>query len=238
MDLSQVAIGRSNQPEVHIDRPGAAETGEGPVLKHLQELNLQRRRHFADLVKEQGAAMGGLKETRLALFAGAREGTALVAEELGFEELGRDRAAIDLDEGPILPGSFGVDQAGDDVLADAGFPLDQQRGVDPRQAQAKINHCLHGGARPSDAIDALAFPAQLSELGTGAVQISLSLAEPLLQGDEFGQVAGVDDDLADVAALVEERDTRRQHALACLGALHRRLSLLGGDNLPGDQVLM
>jgi hypothetical protein len=26
--------------------------------------------------------MGGLKETRLALFAGAREGTALVAEEL------------------------------------------------------------------------------------------------------------------------------------------------------------
>src|SRR6516225_6488488 len=49
----QVAVGRSDQPEVHLDHAGAAEAGEGPVLEHLQELDLQRCRHLADLVKEQ-----------------------------------------------------------------------------------------------------------------------------------------------------------------------------------------
>src|SRR5213595_4193773 len=70
------------------------------VLEHAQQLHLEGGAHLAHLVQEDGAAVGELEHAS-ALPDRARERAALVAEHLGLEQLGGDRAAVDRDEGAI-----------------------------------------------------------------------------------------------------------------------------------------
>ena len=58
---------------------------ERPLLQHAQELRLRGRRHLADFVEEQRAAVRQL-ERALPPRDGARERALLVAEQLGFEQ--------------------------------------------------------------------------------------------------------------------------------------------------------
>ncbi len=71
----------------------------------------------------------GLLESALMLGEGAGERALLVAEQFGFEEVARDRPAIDRDEG--LAGALAgrVNGAGDDFLAAAGRADEQDRGI-------------------------------------------------------------------------------------------------------------
>ena len=80
-----------------LHRLGAANRPELALLQHPQQLGLQPQRHLADLVEQDRAAVRQLEQ---ALAPGARAGerAALVAEELGLQELGRNRRAVDLDE--------------------------------------------------------------------------------------------------------------------------------------------
>jgi hypothetical protein len=57
-------------------------------------------RHLADLVEQDGPARG-LLEQAAPIAVGAREGALDAAEELGLEQVGRDGAAVDADEGPL-----------------------------------------------------------------------------------------------------------------------------------------
>jgi hypothetical protein len=60
-------------------------------LQHAQQAHLGRGGEITDFVEEDRAAVGQL-ETALALLLGAREGSLLVAEELGLDD-GLGRAA-------------------------------------------------------------------------------------------------------------------------------------------------
>ena len=62
----ELAVGRGDQPHVHLDRPVAADALELALLEHPQELRLQVQRQLADLVEEERAAVGEL-EAALAL---------------------------------------------------------------------------------------------------------------------------------------------------------------------------
>ena len=84
----EVLVGGGDDADVDLDVAAGAEAGELAVLQDVQELGLQRQGHLADLVEEDGAAVGELELAGLAL-VGAGEGAALVAEELGLEELQR-----------------------------------------------------------------------------------------------------------------------------------------------------
>ena len=86
-------------------RLGAADALELPLLEHAQELGLERERHLADLVEEQGAAVGHLELAGLARH-GAGEGALLVAEELAFEQGLGERGAVDGDERLARPGGW------------------------------------------------------------------------------------------------------------------------------------
>src|SRR5262249_36918463 len=57
------------------------------------------------------------------------EGAALVAEELTFEEAGRDGGAVELDEGTTAPGTERVDQATDQLLARSRLASDEDRRI-------------------------------------------------------------------------------------------------------------
>ena len=95
--LPQVAVGRRDHPDVRLQHAGAAEALELALLQHAQELGLRRQAHLADLVEEQHAAGGQLDLARLGLLR-AREGAALVAEELGLEQLLGERRAVQGDK--------------------------------------------------------------------------------------------------------------------------------------------
>src|SRR5207244_432487 len=77
--LLQVAVRRRDEPYVDADRLVAADARHLAVLDHAQQLRLQLVRHVADLVEEDGAAVGVLEEP-LALPLAAGVGAGLVAE--------------------------------------------------------------------------------------------------------------------------------------------------------------
>jgi hypothetical protein len=99
---------------------------EALVLQQLQQLDLGGRVGLADLVEEQRAAFCGLHQAGLAL-AGIGEGALLVAEQLGLDQLRRQRAAVQLDEGHAHGAGPEVQRAGDQFLAGAGLAVDQHR---------------------------------------------------------------------------------------------------------------
>ena len=78
-------------------RLGAADALEAPLLQHAQQLGLHRRRHVADLVEEERAAVGQLEPAR-ALADGAGERPFLVAEQLALQQGLRQGGAVDGDE--------------------------------------------------------------------------------------------------------------------------------------------
>src|SRR5579883_1573643 len=126
-ELSEVGIG--GRDDAHIDALGAitAKALELLFLQDAQQLRLEFERKVADLVEKQGAAVREFEAADF-LGKGAGEGATFVAEKLGFEEPGRNRGTIDLDEGAFAARTEVVNGAGDDFLTGAGFALNQDRG--------------------------------------------------------------------------------------------------------------
>ena len=62
------------------------------------------------------------------------EGTLLVSEELGLQQIRRNRRAVDLYEGPVASDRRLVDSTRDQILADAALAPDQNGGVGVRDA--------------------------------------------------------------------------------------------------------
>ena len=129
---------------LHIDahRPLRADRVDLAFLQRAQQLDLQIERQFADFVEKQRAAIG-LEEFSDVLFGGAGEGALLVAEQNRLDEIGRQRAAIDRDEGLAAAIRGALNGARDDLLADAGFALDQHRNGRMRRALAKPDDAGH-----------------------------------------------------------------------------------------------
>jgi hypothetical protein len=99
-------------------------------LERAQQLDLGVERKLADLVEEQGRAVGILEAADMAV-EGAGEGALLMAEQHRFDEIFRDRAAIDGDHRLAAARGGGVDRLGDHFLARAALALDQHRDPGP-----------------------------------------------------------------------------------------------------------
>jgi hypothetical protein len=95
----------------HQVRRGAANPFEGVILQDPQELGLKRGVHLADLVEEDGAAVGQLELALLPLM-GAGEGSLLVTEQLAGDELLAQDGAVDDDERRARTAGSGPDDGG------------------------------------------------------------------------------------------------------------------------------
>ena len=95
--LRQVAVGGGDDAHVDLDRALGADRVDLAFLQGAQQLDLHVQRQLADLVQEQGAAVG-LLELAQVLVGGAGEAALLVAEQDGFDQVLRDGAAVDGDE--------------------------------------------------------------------------------------------------------------------------------------------
>src|SRR3546814_8614877 len=80
--------------------------------QHAQQPRLKIGRHVADLVEKQRTAVG-LLEAAFALRRGAGESAALVAEELGFQQVLGNRFGLDRDERSGRARTVGVHGARD-----------------------------------------------------------------------------------------------------------------------------
>src|SRR2546427_10433989 len=138
-EASEVAVRRGDQADVDLDRPGAADTLELLLLEDPEELRLELERDLADLVEEEGAAMGHLEASDL-LRDGPGERAPLAAEELALQEPRRDGGAIDLDEGSLTAAASVVDGARDQFLPRAGLAEHEHGRVGRRDSR----HLLGG----------------------------------------------------------------------------------------------
>jgi hypothetical protein len=80
----EVTIGCGNEPHVHRDGPGAAESFELALLNGAQELGLQVERQLADFIEEERAIVREFESSHLA-GDGSGECALLMAEELALQ---------------------------------------------------------------------------------------------------------------------------------------------------------
>jgi hypothetical protein len=125
-----------------------ADPAHGPLLQHPQELGLQARRHVADLVEEQGAAVGGQHQT-LAIGPGVGEGAAHVAEKLALEQRLRHGGAVDRHERPVGPRAATVQRASNQLLAGAALAGDEAGGLGAGRPPSRSNRSRIGALAPT-----------------------------------------------------------------------------------------
>ena len=130
---------------------GAAHALEGVVLKHAEELGLERRRHLADLVQEDGAAVGQL-ELALSPLVRPGEGALLVPEQLARHQLFREGRAVDDDERAPPSRAPGVHGAGEHFLAGTALAEQQHRRGAGRRAPRPLDGLADGGALADDGL--------------------------------------------------------------------------------------
>ena len=125
----------ADHPYVDLERTPGADRFDLAVLEHPQHLRLGAQAHVADLVEENGAAVG-LDELADLPSVGAGERALLVPEQLRLDQLARDCRAVDANERPPRPLGQVVQAARHELLAGPRLTLDEDRRV--------------GGRRPGD----------------------------------------------------------------------------------------
>src|SRR5579863_2786986 len=115
----EIPVGGCDHTYVDLQGARAAQPLELLILQDTEQFGLHFQRNLADFVEEQGAAVGQFHAAHFAR-DGAGEGPLLVAEELAFQQSGRDGGTVELDEIAIVAAAEAVNGAGDQFFARAG----------------------------------------------------------------------------------------------------------------------
>src|SRR4029453_8527696 len=101
------------------------------LLQHAQELGLQGGGHLPERVEQTRASLAHFEE---AFLVGRRAGECplFVSKELGFNQVLRNRRAVDLDERALGALAVVMDGIGNEFLAGAILTLDENFGVAAR----------------------------------------------------------------------------------------------------------
>ena len=154
--FAQVDVSGGDDTDVDLDLGGSAEVHEAAILKDAQDLGLHVHRHGADLVEEERAAVGDFEEALLRGDGGG-EGAFDVAEECGFEELGRDGTGVDRDEGVVAAWGVRVERLRDELLACAAFALDEDGRAAWGDLCDEVEHAEHDVALADDVLEVVAL---------------------------------------------------------------------------------
>ena len=119
-----------------------AERLDHALLEHAQQLRLHGERDLRDLVEQQRSAVGRL-EAPFALSHGAREGAALVTEQLRLDERLGERRAVDRDERRALARATRVERVRDQLLAGAALAADEHGRIALRDGVDALDELLH-----------------------------------------------------------------------------------------------
>jgi len=93
----QFTIRRGDHAQIQLACDHIADTAQLPVLQHAQQLGLKTPRRVRDFVEEQRPSVGFFEQS--GLIGNSRgERAALVAEQFAFDQIVRQRTAIDRNE--------------------------------------------------------------------------------------------------------------------------------------------
>ncbi len=123
----QVAVGGGHRPHIHRHRTARTHGFDAALLQHAQQFDLHVQRHVADLVEEQGAAVGQLKAAN-AVGVRAGEGALAVTEQLAFEQFFGNGAAIDRHKMGRTTRRLVMQTTRHQLFAGPAFAGDQHRG--------------------------------------------------------------------------------------------------------------
>src|SRR3546814_7143451 len=110
-----MTVGRADQADVHLHGLAAADPVDLALLHGAQQLRLETRVHLADLVEQQGAAVGFFELADPAC-DGACKRAFLMAEKLGFEQVFGNRSAVDRDERLVGAAALSMNVASHQLL--------------------------------------------------------------------------------------------------------------------------
>jgi len=155
VDLAaEVAVGGGDDPDVDGARAIGAERLDLAPLEGAEQAGPEIERQFAELVEQEGSTVGG-EDGAVARLGGAGEGAAGVAVELALDEVGREAAAVDDDEGAVTSRAGVVERPRGDLLAGARFAGEQDGGVGRGDAREDLGDAAHRGAAPAQAAEAI-----------------------------------------------------------------------------------
>src|SRR3984885_1701893 len=106
----------------------AAQAFKFLLLQYAQKFGLQRQGNIADLIQEKRAFVCHL-ETADLLRDGACESALLMAKKFAFQQIERNRSAIQFYVGAPAARADIVNRARDEFLARAGFTLEKNGGI-------------------------------------------------------------------------------------------------------------
>src|SRR5664280_3045060 len=140
--VGEVAVGSGDDADIDRHRLAAADAVDQALLDRAQQLRLQAHVHLGDFVQQQRAAIG-LLELADAAAERAGEGAFLVAEQLGLQQILRDRRAIDRDERLLGALRARMQVARQHFLARAAFAGDQHGGIRAGDLLGELDHACH-----------------------------------------------------------------------------------------------
>src|SRR5262249_39659198 len=141
------------------------------LLQDAEQLRLEMERHVADLVEEQGAAIGDAELAVAAAPIGPGIGAGRDPEELAFEQSLGDGRDIEANEGLVSAARGGMDRLCQELLTGAGLAKQQHGAVEKGGAAGEALQLEDGGARADEMREAV-FGAPLGgELAAGEGQL-------------------------------------------------------------------
>jgi len=148
----EVLVGGGDDADVDVDGVGGADGKEALFVEGTEDLGLGFEAHVADLIEEEGAAVGALEGA--SFFGRSRgaggAGSVAVAEELGVDVVLGDGGAVELDEGAVGAEGFGVHGAADEFLAGSTFAEDKDAAVGGGHELDLLAEGFDGDAGASD----------------------------------------------------------------------------------------
>ena len=236
-------IGRSQHANIDRGLTLAAQATQLAVFQNAQQFGLRADRHLANLVEQQGTALGQLEAADAALERPG-ERAFLMAEDFAFNQRLRDSSAVDGDEWLRLAGTERVNGAGDQLFASAALAGDEYRCGAGRNHFNQAKDFLHALGRS----DQRAENSDVAQLAPAGFQFAFRTAQTRGVLKNVAQPGGVHRLLDEVegaaphgghggidAALRGQQNDGnllglRGDTLEQLHAVHARHTQIGDDN--------
>jgi len=148
----QVAVGRGQHAHLHRNRLAAADTFKCALLQHAQEGHRRLGREVAELVQDDGPAMGRFKTPQPPLQRPG-EGAFLMPESFGGDQRRRNGRAVHPDQGPCRPGGPLMNGPRHQFFAGASFPHDEHGGIRPGHFRHVRQHSPERFRGPDDCLE-------------------------------------------------------------------------------------
>ena len=124
----QLPIGGGYHPGVDPKDRLGSDALKLPGLQRAEQLGLSLMAQIPDLVEKERPAVRQLEPSQAAL-RGTGKGSPFMTEHLGFDEVSRDRGAVDRDERARLAPAGPVNCGRDELLPRARFTGDEYPGL-------------------------------------------------------------------------------------------------------------